>query len=167
MTLHDNNNYVHDTHNIEGVLLHMGFQDYTDQHNIELNENDNAQFERVSQMYISENTREGYRSCMKRLLLFLDDKNPECVSDYAKRALQDAFPSGATVKHNNKAVISRALQIIKSANCTSQPINFEAVTDKNSVKFLFGMAINNTDGNKYLSKSGCGSYISAFKDLYC
>ena len=28
------------------------------------------------------------------------------------------------------------------------------------------MAINNTDGNKYISKSGCGSYISAFNDLY-
>ena len=30
----------------------------------------------------------------------------------------------------------------------------------------FGMARNNTDGNKYLRKSGCGSYRSDFKDLY-
>ena len=82
MTLHDNNNYVHDTHNIEGVLLHMGFQDYAAQHNIELYENDNAQYERVSRMYISKNTREGYQICMKIFLLFLDDNNPECVSDY-------------------------------------------------------------------------------------
>ena len=109
-----------DTHDIEGVLLHMVFQDYAAQHNIELDENDNAQYEWVSRMYISKNTREGYQSCMKRLLLFLDDNNPECVSDYAKRSLQDAFPSGATMKHNNKAVISRALQLIKSANSTSQ-----------------------------------------------
>ena len=36
MTLHDNNNNVCDTHDIEGVLLHMGFQDYAAQHNIEL-----------------------------------------------------------------------------------------------------------------------------------
>ena len=130
MTLHDSNNNVRDTHNIEGVLLRMGFQDYAAQHNIELDENENAQYERVRRMYISENIREGYQICMKILLLFLDDRNPECISYYAKRALQDAFPSGATVKHNNKAVISRALQLIKSANCTSQPINFEAVTDK-------------------------------------
>ena len=137
MTLHDNNNNVCDTHDIEGVSIHMGFQDYAAQHNIELDENDNAQYVRVSQMYISKNTREGYQSCMKILLLFLDDKNPECVLDYAKRALQDSFPSGATVKHNNKAVISRALQLIKSANCTFQPINFVAVTDNVFVDFFF------------------------------
>ena len=166
MTLHDNHNNVRDNQDIEGVLLRMGFQDYASQHNIELDENDNAQYEWVSRMYISENTREAYQGCMKRLLLFLDDKNPECVSEYAKRALQYAFLSGATVKHNNKAVISRALQLIKSTNCTSQPINFEAVTDNFFVNFLFGMAINNIDGNNYLSKSGCGSYRSAFKDLY-
>ena len=109
MTLHDNNKNVRDNHYIEGVLLHMGFQDYAAQHNIELDENDNARYERVSQMYISENTREGYQSCMKRLLLFLDDKNTEFVSDNVKRALQYTFPSGATVKQNNKAIISRAL----------------------------------------------------------
>ena len=51
---------MRDTHNIEGVLLHMGLQDYAAQHNIELDENDNAQYERVSRMYISENTGEGY-----------------------------------------------------------------------------------------------------------
>ena len=85
MTLHENNN-VRDTHNIEGVLLHMGLQDYAAQHYIELNKNDNAQYERVIQMYISENTRKGHQSCMKILLLFLDDNNPECVSEYAKRA---------------------------------------------------------------------------------
>ena len=85
MTLNDNNNNLCDTHDIEGLLLHMGFQDYAAQHNIELGENDNAQYERVGRMYISENTREGYQICMKRLLLLLDDKNPECVSDYAKR----------------------------------------------------------------------------------
>ena len=81
---------VRDTHNIKGVLLHMVLEDYADQHNIELDENNNAQYERVSRMYISKNTREGYQSCMKILLLFLDDKNPECVADYAKRALRDA-----------------------------------------------------------------------------
>ena len=57
MTLHDNNNNVRDTHDIKGVLLHMGFQDYAAQHNIELDENYNAQYERVSRMYISKNTR--------------------------------------------------------------------------------------------------------------
>ena len=57
MTLHDNNNNVRDTHDIEGVLLHMGFHYYAAQHKIELDENDNAHYERVSQMYISENTR--------------------------------------------------------------------------------------------------------------
>ena len=76
MKLLNNNNNVRDTHDIEGVLLHMGFQDYAAQHNIEIDKNDNAQYERVSRMYISENTREGYHSCMKRLLLFLYDKNP-------------------------------------------------------------------------------------------
>ena len=91
----------------------MEFQDYVAQHNIKLDKNDNAQYERVSRMCISENTIEGYQRCMKILLLFLDDKNPECVLNYAKRALQDAFPSGETVKHNNKAVISQALQLIK------------------------------------------------------
>ena len=144
----------------------MGFQNYAAQHNIELDENKDAQYEWVRRMYISKNTREGYQSRMKILLLFLDDKNPDCVLDYAKRALQDAFPRGATVKHNNKDVIYSAMQLIKSANCTSQPINFEAVTDNVFVKFLFGMARNNTDGNKYLSKSGCGYYRSNFKDLY-
>ena len=33
-------------------------------------------------------------------------------------------------------------------------------------EIFFGKARNNTDGNKYLSKSGCGSYRFAFKDLY-
>ena len=109
MTLHDNNNNVRDTNNMEGVLLHMGFQDHADEHNIELNKNDNAQYERASRMYISKNTVEGYQSWIKILLLFLDDNNTECVSDYAKRALQDAFPTGKTVIHDNKAVITRAL----------------------------------------------------------
>ena len=104
---------------------------------------------------------------MKRFLLFLDDNNPECVSDYAKTALQDAFPGlGATVKHKNKAVVTCALELIGVANETSQPIIFEAVTVRIFVKFLFAMARKNTDGNKFLSKSGCGSYRSAFKDLY-
>ena len=87
MTLHDNNNNVRDTHDIEGVLLQMGFQDYAAQHNIELNENDNAQYEQVSRMYIRENAREGYQSCMKRLLIFLYDKNPDCFLDYAKKSI--------------------------------------------------------------------------------
>ena len=82
MTLYNNNNNLRDTHDIEGVLLHMVFQDYAAQNNIELDENDNSQYEWVSRMYISKNTREGYQSCMKILLLFLDDNNPECVSDY-------------------------------------------------------------------------------------
>ena len=124
MKLLYNNNNVRDTHDIEGALIHTGFQDYAAQHNIELDENNNAHYDWVSRMHINENTREGYQSCMKRLLLFLDDNNPECVLDYAKRALQDAFPSGATMKQNNKAVISRALQLIKSSNFTSQPISF-------------------------------------------
>ena len=35
------------------------------------------------------------------------------------------------------------------------------------VKFLFAMARQNTtDGNKFLSKSGCGSYRSSLKELY-
>ena len=102
---------------------------------LNLDENDNAQYERVSQMYISKNTREGYQSCMKILLLFLDDDNPECVSEYAKRALQDAFTSGATVKQNNKAIISRALQLIKSANSTSQPVYLqELVLQENTCR---------------------------------
>ena len=54
------------------------------------------------------------------------------------QTLQDAFTSGATVKQKNKAVISWALQFIKSTNCTSQPINFEVVTDKKIVNFFQG-----------------------------
>eukprot|EP00979_Chaetoceros_neogracilis_P018584 scaffold10852_cov1569-Chaetoceros_neogracile.AAC.1 len=148
------------------MMRRMEVEDFAEENNIDFDAHDNAQFERVSKMYISENTREGYQSCMKRLLLFLDDSNPECVSDYAKTALQDAFPEGATVKHKNKAVIACALQLIVAANDTSKPIIFEAVTVKIFVKFLFTMARKNTDGNTFLSKSGCGSYRSAFKDLY-
>ena len=48
MTLHNKNNNVRDTHDIKGVLLHMVFQDYAAQHNIEFDKNDNAQYERVS-----------------------------------------------------------------------------------------------------------------------
>ena len=103
---------------------------------------------------------------MKRFLHFLDEKNPACVSDYAGRTLQGTFPSRATVKHKNKAVISQALQIIKSANCTTKPINFEAVTVKVFVKFWLSMARKQTDGNTFLSKSGSRSYRSAFKDIY-
>ena len=62
MTLHGNNKNVHDTHNIEGVLLHMGFQYYAARHNIELNENNNTQYERVAECISAKTQEEGTKA---------------------------------------------------------------------------------------------------------
>ena len=60
----------------------------------------------------------------------------------------------------------KALAIIERSCKEFQPIHFTKVTPKIFVNFLSSMARTNTDGNKTLSKSGCGSYRSALKDLY-
>jgi len=132
---------------------------------------DEVQYAAVSNMYIKDVTREGYQGSNKRLLLWLNKKQPTCISADAKRDLQNTFEAqvvmGASAKEKNVAVEKKALAIIKGASAGCQPIIFENLTVEIFVKFLFAMARQNTtDGNKFLSKSGCGSYRSSLKELY-
>ena len=128
----------------------------------------NAHFEEVSKMYIKTTTRDGYDSSNRTLLLWLVDKHPECVSEEAKTKLTTVFAQqpAASVKTKNTAVVRAALVLIKNATDISQPIVFETLTVRIFVDFLHARARNNKEGSNFLSKSGCGSYRSAFKELY-
>ena len=63
--------------NNEQILHVMAVQDFADVNNLEIA--DDAQYERISKMYISEKTREGYQGCNKRLLAWLDSHHPQCA----------------------------------------------------------------------------------------
>ena len=156
--------------NNEHILHVMAVQDFADANNLQIA--DDAQYERISKMYISEKTREGYQGCNKRLLAWLDSNHPQCVSSEAKSALQEIYSqrrnkNSTTPKDRNRAVQKKAFELIKEADRNNQPILVASLTVKIFVTFLFSMARNNTKTQtKFLSKSGCGSYRSALKDLY-
>ena len=160
-------NQVNDNEDIQMV---MAVQDYADEHNLAIT--DDAEYKRISEMYISQRTRNSYQGCNKRLLLWLDSHEPQCVATYAKEALQSVWEQrrqagGGSSKTKNSAVIKRAFELVREANEEKQPILLSDITVKMFVNFLFAMGRNNTDGDqKFMSKSGCGSYRSALKDMY-
>ena len=139
----------------------MAVQDFADANNLEIA--DDAQYERISKMYISEKTREGYQGCNKRLLAWLDSHHPQCVSSEAKSALHEIYSqrrnkNSTTPKDRNREVQKKAFELIKKADRDTQPIVVTSLTVKIFVTFLFSMARNNTKTKtKFLSKSGCGS----------
>ena len=96
-------------------------------------------YEKISKMYIKDRTRGGYNSSNRLLLLWLDAKHPECVSENAKKALQETFESrpGATVKHKNRAVTAKALELVaKAHDIDSSPIIFSKITSRLFIDFL-------------------------------
>jgi len=124
-------------------------------------------YEKISKMYIKDRTRGGYNSSNRLLLLWLDAKHPECVSENAKKALQETFESrqGATVKHKNRAVTAKALELVaKAHDIDSSPIIFSKITSRLFIDFLHCRA--RLKGNDFLSKSGSGGFRSAFKELH-
>ena len=137
--------------------------------NEEFDASGNEFFERVSKMNIKEDTRNGYNSSNRLFLLWLDDKHPECVADFAKKELQETFESrrifGATVKHQNKGVTAKALELVTSAtSLESAPIIFDKITSEIYLNFLRYRA--NLRENEFLSKSGAGGFRSAFRELH-
>ena len=103
----------------------------------------NEFFKRVSKMNIKDETRSGYNASNRVFLLWLDKNHPECVADFAKKALQEIFESqrisGATVKHQNKSVTAKALQLVASANSMDSGFgtyNFFQNHDGNVSQFL-------------------------------
>ena len=124
-------------------------------------------YEKISKMYIKDATRGGYNSSNRLLLLWLDAKHPECVSENAKKALQETFESrlGATVKHKNRAVTAKALELVATAHDVgSSPIIFSTISARLFIDFLHCRA--RLKGNDFLSKSGSGGFRSAFKELH-
>ena len=124
-------------------------------------------FNKISKMYIKDSTREGYNSSNRAFLLWLDQKHPECVSTAAKTDLEQTFRSrrAATAKHKNREVGAKALELVRNADSEANcPVIFGNVTVKIFIDFLFSRA--QARGRKFLSKSGCGSYRSAFKELH-
>ena len=64
---------------------------------------------------------------------------PECVSENAKKALQETFESrpGATVKHKNRAVTAKTLELVaKAHDIDSSPIIFSKITSRLFIDFL-------------------------------
>ena len=124
-------------------------------------------YNQVNKMYITEGTRLGYNRANRTFLLWLDQKRPECVSPEVKEELQSIYASrpGATAKHKNKAVMAKALDFVtRATNETTCPIVFKEVTSKVFVDFLYSRA--QMKNRNFLSRSGCGGYRSAFKELY-
>lgn len=125
-------------------------------------------FERISKMYIKDGTRMGYSNSNRLLLLWLDKNHPECVSENAKSALQQTYElqhQTSTPKHENKAVTEKAMELIMSANSIeSSPIILSTISSRQFVDFLHCRA--QLRGNEFLSKSGCGGFRSAFRELH-
>ena len=129
-------------------------------------EEDDAHFEKISKMYIKDSTRDSYNSANRALLLWLDKKQPNCVSEDTKQTLSSIFAAqqGATAKRKNTVVSKKAFEIIAKANPDSQPIVFENMTVKIFVCFLSSRAP--AKDASFFSKSGSGGYRSAYKELH-
>lgn len=128
---------------------------------------DTKRFERISKMYIKAETRSGYNTLNRTFLLWLDDKHPDCLSQIAKTTLQETYKSqhSAKVKHKNKAVMAKALELVANAtDVASSPIDFTKITARIFVDFLHFRA--RLKSCNFLSKSGCGGYRSALRELH-
>ena len=118
-------------------------------------------------MYIKNGTRDGYNSSNRLLLLWLDEKHKDCVSEQAKTALEHTFQIqiAASDKYKNKAVERKALELVANANSIeTSPIIFSNVTARHFVDFVHYRA--RIRGNTFLSKSGCGSFRSTFRERH-
>ncbi len=148
---------------IDSILNEMDAEDGANPDNAEGEE---ELYNKVSRMYIKEETRAGYNTCNRSFLLWLDGHEPQCVNAYAKEKLQEVFVSqpGALAKAENSRVKAAATMLVGEAGPDKQPIIFENVTDKIFCNFIFSRA--RRIGQKFLSKSGCGSYRSAYKELH-
>ncbi len=125
-------------------------------------------------MYIKDETRCGYNASNRLLLHWLDKKHPKCVSENAKYTrLQQTFidsqPATASpaVKYKNRAVTAnKALELVASANdIESSPIIFSTISSRLFVDFLLHYCAR-LKGNNFLSKTGCGGFRSAYKELH-
>ena len=124
----------------------------------EVDTNVNEFFEAVSKMNIKEETRSGYNGSNRLFLLWLDDKHPECVADFAKEALQ-------LCKDQNTSVTAKALELVQSASSMgTTPIVFDKVKTEIFINFLRYRA--NLQGNDFFSKSGAGGFRSAYRELH-
>ena len=86
MLVSNTNSAVNDVNGVGDIIHMMNVQDYADSTNQEIN--DERDYQRISKMYIKDETRDGYHGCNKRLLLWLYSNNPELVEDYAKEQLR-------------------------------------------------------------------------------
>ena len=128
----ENTNNTNNAENVENTTNRNGGSD--------ADKEAEMHYEKISKMYIKEETRSSYNSSNCTLLLWLDHKHLECVSDFAKKVLQETFLSrrGATAKHLNMAVIEKALELVSTANDeASSPIVFSTVTARIFVDFLY------------------------------
>ena len=135
----------------EVITREMDIMDNEDR----MSEEDVGHFESISKMYIKDATRDGYNSANRVLLLWLASKHPDCIGDTAKESLHQL---------DGKELEKKALQIVSSASEENKPILFELVSVRMFIEFLHSRA--RKQGKNFLSKSGCGSYRSAYKELY-
>ena len=112
-------------------------------------------FNAVSKMYIKDETRAGYNSLNMTLLIWLVGNHPACVKVDVKETLQ--MLSG-------KELLRESQKSVSNANENEKPIIFEGLTVRIFVEFLHYRA--RIKKQIFLSKSGCGSYRSALKELY-
>ena len=67
MLVSNTNSAVNDVNGVGDIIHMMNVQDYADSTNQEIN--DERDYQRISKMYIKDETRDGYHGCNKRLLL--------------------------------------------------------------------------------------------------
>ena len=102
---------------------------------------DNVQYEATTNMYIKDKTIQKYQGANKCQLTWIFDKGSECVGGYESTDIRNTFDiqKGDSVWQNNKSVHSKSVNIIKGANDSSKPINFEDLSVEIFIKFLFVM----------------------------
>ena len=161
------NNTSHENTNVEGVDIDPNVA--AAQIRAVMDEQDSSDhYARVSEMYIKDSTRTGYQLQNRTFLVWLFNKNPTCINEYALQKLRDVFTAqiGARSLEKNKSVLREAQKIIHSADETKQPIKFTEITVRIFVDFLHSRARGIDTDRNFLSKSASGSYRSAFKDLH-
>jgi hypothetical protein len=138
----------HNVDSVDDITRRFNLEDFAEGEGLDnIEALDEEQYNRISQMYIVDQTRQSYRGSNRRLLLWLDENAPECVSQSAKDKLQLTYETAllrqrSANKYTNKKVIDKADELILNAGKGDDPmpIVFGNVSDRIFMKFLFAMA---------------------------
>jgi hypothetical protein len=130
----------------------------------EEDDEEDEQYDTLRKKNIEEDTRDGYHGCMKRLVVWLFNNLPEALDHKCISALEDIRIMDTDDKNKQTMMNKASLDLIKSARTDFHPIIFSKMTVKIFIEFLLSLTKNKNE--KYLSKSGYGTYRSALMGLY-